>query len=153
MTDTISKAMALIERSRDPGELRQIAANARQKGELGVANAADLRLYEVLPSAKAGTLDHDVWRTVHALEGILTRERNRTTRLSRTRQMIDKYGEFETVRRLILKEQSSDGFAMLIDRGMPDWTFESVTQRHPYRFDHEVLTRASARLRDAVTLR
>lgn len=55
-------------------KLRQIAANARERGLISVAHAADLRLYQVLPSEKPGTLEHDAWN-VHALEVTLTKER------------------------------------------------------------------------------
>ena len=68
----VARAMNTIEGCVDPKSLRQIAANARQKEELAVAHAANLRLYEILPSEAPGTFEHDVWRSIHALEGTLT---------------------------------------------------------------------------------
>lgn len=146
MTDIAKQAMKLIEGCDDPKSLRQIAANARQKGELAVAHAADLRLYEVLPSTQPGTFEHDVWRSIHALEDTLTRERQKTTRLARTRQKIAGVGELETIRGLILQAKPSKGFYMLRDRQMVDLTFEAVALRHPERFDEKVLNDAAARL-------
>jgi hypothetical protein len=147
MTDiAVTRALQTIERCDDPKSLRQIAANARSKGELEVARAADLRLYAVLPPEAPGTFEHDVWQSIHALEGTLTVERAKTTRLGRTRQKIARVGEFETIKDLILGKKPSEGFFMLIDRQMGDLTFEAVALRHSNQFDKAVLVAAAARL-------
>lgn len=148
MTDSaVDRAMRMIEHSSDPKALRQIAANARGKGELAVARAAELRLYAVLPSEEPGTFEHDVWQSIHALEGTLTAERGKTTRLGRTRQKIARVGELDTIRDLVLGAKPSEGFFMLIERRMDDLTFEAVALRHPDRFDEAVLESATARLK------
>jgi hypothetical protein len=148
MTDiVVARAMSMIAKCVDPKSLRQIAVNARKKGELAVARAADLRLYEILPSEAPGTFEHDVWRSIHALEGTLTSEREKTTRLGRTRPKIARVGELETIRDLIMDAKPSEGFFMLIERQMADLTFEAVALRHPDRFDDAVLNAAAARLR------
>jgi hypothetical protein len=142
------RALKMIESCVDPKSLRQIATNARQRGELDVARAADLRLYEILPSEKPGSFEHDVWRSIHALEGTLTNERGKTTRLGRTRQKIARVGELETVKDLIIgAKKPSEGFLMLIERQMPELTFEAVALRHPYKFDDIMLDSAAERLR------
>jgi hypothetical protein len=142
-----ARAMKMIEECVDPKSLRQIAANARRQGEQAVARAADLRLYEILPSEKPGTFEHDVWRSIHALEGTLTAEREKTTRLGRTRPKIARVGELETIKDLILAATPSEGFFMLVERQMAELTFEAVALRHPHRFDDSVLDAAAARLR------
>lgn len=144
---TVDRAMHMIEQSVDPKSLRQIAANARSKGEMAVARAAELRLYAVLPSEEPGTFEHDVWQSIHALEGTLTAERGKTTRLGRTRQKIARVGEFDTIKDLVLGTKPSEGFFMLIERHMDDLTFEAVVLRHPDRFDEAVLDAAAARLK------
>ncbi|URK88011.1 hypothetical protein LP421_10550 [Rhizobium sp. RCAM05350] len=123
--------------------------NARKNGQLDVAHAAELRLFDTLPSATPGTLEHDVWRSIHALEDTLTKEREKTTRLNRTRPKIAKVGELETIKALILSPKPSEGFSMLIERKMAELTFEAVALRHRERFDAVVLDAALARLRDA----
>lgn len=148
MTDiVVARAMNTIAKCVDPKGLRQIAANARKKGEMAVAHAADLRLYEILPSEAPGTFEHDVWRSIHALEGTLTSEREKTTRLGRTRPKIARVGELETIKDLIMGTKPSDGFFMLIERKMADLTFEAVALRHSDRFDDAVLDAAATRLR------
>lgn len=151
MTETTAatRALKLIEGCTDPKSLRQIAANARQKGELTVAHAADLRCYEILPSEKPGSFEHDAWRSIHALEGTLSDERGRTTRLNRTRLKIARTSEVETIRDLVLAPKPSAGFFMLIERQMAKLTFEAVALRHPDKFDQSVLDAAAARLESA----
>jgi hypothetical protein len=130
----------------DPKKLRTIAKHARAQGNADVEKAASLRLYAVLPAEKPDTLEHDVWQSIHALEHSLTNERGKTTRLGRTRNSIADIGEVETVSRLILKTKPSEGFGMLLDRGMPERTFEMVALKHTDRFDEKVLDAAKARL-------
>ncbi|HEX4694459.1 hypothetical protein [Sphingomonas sp.] len=138
-----SRALALIAGCEDPDKLKRMAANARRLGEAEIERAASLRLYTVLPSADPGTLEHDVWRSIHALEGALKDERGRTTLLGRTRQKIARDGERRTVADLV-RGKPSDGFRMLMDRGMVDHTFEAVALRHQALFDDEVVARLRA---------
>jgi hypothetical protein len=148
MTFDHERILKLIETCTDADKLRRIAANARKHGDQAVAVAADRRLYEILPSEKAGSLEYDVWRSIHALEGSLTNERGKTTRLSRTRQKIAKVGELQTVNDLVVvAKKPSEGFSMLIERGMPELTFEAVALRHPDRFEKTTLIAAAERLR------
>ena len=140
-----ARALALIADCDDPEKLRRIAANARRLGEDGIDRAASLKLYTVLPFAEPGTLEHDVWRSIHALEGALKDERGRTTLLGRTRQKIARDGELRTVADLV-RGKTSDGFRMLMDREMVDHTFEAVALRHRALFEDEVILAASDRL-------
>ena len=140
-----ARALARIASCTNPSELRQIARNARAKGEEEVRLAAQRRLYEVLPSEQPGTLEYDVWQSIHALEGELSDERGKTVRLSRTRQKITRDKEVKTVADLIMGSQS-EGYRMLIDRDMKELTFEAVALRHPDRFDKLVLDAARDRL-------
>lgn len=149
MTDLKSRALQQIANCHEPDKLRQMATNASRHGEEEVRKAAKLRLYKILPSEEPGTLEYDVWQSIHALEGELTDERGKTTRLSRTRQKIGRAGEQTTVADLILGKVS-EGFRMLIVRQMPELTFEAVALRHPERFDEETLKAAEARLQAAM---
>jgi len=143
-----ARALELIAGCDDPDKLKRMAANARRLGEAEIERAASLRLYTVLPSAEPGTLEHDVWRSIHALEGALKDERGRTTLLGRTRQKIARDGERRTVADLV-RGKASDGFRMLMDRGMVDHTFEAVALRHQTLFEDEVISAAADRLRAA----
>jgi hypothetical protein len=143
--DQVTKALAYIAQCQDAGSLKTVIKNARVKSELEVVRAAQLRLYELLPAEAPGTLEHDVWRCIYALEDALTEERGKTVRLARTRQKIARDGETRTVADLVNGRQSS-GFDMMIERDMPQFTFEAVALRHPNRFDEQCRQRARERL-------
>lgn len=142
------QALARIAISTDPEALKRTAKNASRLGENSVQHAALIRLYSILPSAKQGTLEHSVWQSIHALEDALGTERGKTVRLSRTRQKIGRDREHKTVSDLILGKASS-GFSMLVERGMPQLTFEVVALKHAQDFDETVLDAARKRLVDA----
>ena len=143
------RALEFIATCVDPKKLTQMIENARKQGEAEVERAAQLRLYEVRPEAQPGTLEHDVWRSIYALEGALTGERERTTLLGRTRQKIAADKEAATVASLVLKKDASEGFHMLLERNLAGHTFEAVALRHRERFDQEVVDAAAERLRGA----
>lgn len=145
MSQNVERALSFIASCNDPKQLDRLSKNALAQGEHRVRRAAQLKLYEVKPAAKPGTLEHDVWQSVFALEGELSDERSKTTLLSRTRQKIARDGEQRTVADLVLGKVS-DGFRMLIEREMPRLTFEAVALRHAERFGEDVLQAASARL-------
>lgn len=148
MPSQSDRAVQFIATCADPKKLKQLAENAAAKGEKDVERAALLRLYEISPNAEAGTLEYDVWRSIHALEGELEAERGKTVRLSRTRQEIARDSELKTVADLITGK-ASEGFRMLIERQMAQLTFEAVALRHPGRFDRRTLDAARARLAEA----
>jgi hypothetical protein len=143
--DLTRRALERIAQSNDPKDLRRMADNAKTAGNDEVRQAALRRLYAVSPAAQPGTLEHDVWQSIFALEGALTEERGKTTLLSRTRQKITRDGELTTVADLVTKPPS-EGFRMLMDRGWPELTFEAVALRHAERFEPAVLNAAKRRL-------
>ncbi|MCK1334728.1 hypothetical protein ACVW1A_002092 [Bradyrhizobium sp. LB1.3] len=144
-----AKILALIAASEDVDKLRTWIVNARKEKQADIEEAAFRRLIEILPKEAPGTVEHDFWRTVHAFEHILSEERGKTTRLARTRQKVARVGEIETLRDWAVGSKSTDGFAMLIERNMPELTGEAIVLRHTDRFDAEVVSAATMRLKEA----
>lgn len=142
-------ALAVIETMDEPARLRAMIANARRLGAAEVERAAFARLAHMQPQANPGTVEHDVWQSIHALEEMLRDERGKTVRLTRTRQKITRDGEARTCADLALKPDASAGFTDLIERGHAEMTFEAIVLRHPKTFDKQVRDAAKARLDQA----
>jgi len=141
--------LSLIGTCDDPGKLRSWHVNARKAGRQDVADAAFRRLITILPEEKPGTVEHDFWQTVHAFEHILKEERGKTVRLSRTRQMVARVGVVAALESWAKRTADTDGFTMLMERGMPELTGEAIVLRHAERFEPDVVTAARDRLEKA----
>ena len=133
----------------DPEKLRRIIENARKREADALADAALRKLVSVLPSERPGTVEFDFWRTIHSFEHVLTEERGRTTKLSRTRQKVQRVGVVQTLIDWALDTKQTDGFLMLLERNMPELAGEAIILRHPDKFEQFVVSAARARLEAA----
>lgn len=140
------KMLTLIAACRDPEKLRSWIRNARGKNEPVIAEAAFRQLIAILPKERPGTIEYDFWQTIHAFEHVLSDERGKTTRLARTRQKVARVGEIQTLQDWALSKKSTDGFAMLLERNMPDLTGEAIVLRHAAHFSVDVVAAARRRL-------
>ncbi|RUW81288.1 MAG: hypothetical protein E5V52_07050 [Mesorhizobium sp.] len=144
-----SKIHSLIAVSNDPAKLRTWIENARKGGQVEIKAAAFRRLIAILPKEAPGTVEYDLWQTIHAFEHVLSEERGKTTRLSRTRQKVARVGEVETLRDWAISSKSTEGFNMLIERNMPELTGEAIVLRHAEKFEADVVVAARRRLEEA----
>lgn len=145
--DPAAAALRAIAESTDPAQLRRFMENARRMGAEPVRAAAFERLVSILPGEAPDPVSRDFWRMIHAFEELLSEERGRTTRLSRTRQKVQRVGVAKTLEDFALTREATDGFRMLMDRGLPHLTGEAVILRHPDAFHETVVQAAAARLR------
>ena len=143
------RMLALIPKCDDPAKLQGWVNSARRQGNKAVEEAAFRRLIQILPKEAPGTVEHDLWRTIHAFEHVLTEERGKTTRLGRTRQKVARVGEVHTLKDWAIGAKNTEGFDMLIERGMPELTGEAIVLRHAARFDEAVVAAARQRLEAA----
>jgi hypothetical protein len=141
-----SRMIEAVKNWDDPDKLRTVMKNAHDRGSHSLYDAAFVRLCAIQPSSKVGTVEHDVWQSIYALEEMLRIERGKTVRLSRTRQKIARDGEVKTAADLTLKAEPSPGFHLLVERGHPELLFESVVLRHKDSFTDQVYEAALARL-------
>jgi hypothetical protein len=94
-------------------------------------------------------VEHDFWQTIHAFEHVLSEERGKTTRLSRTRQKVARAGVVQTLHDWAMSAKSTDGFDMLLERNIPELTGEAIVLRHALQFGAEVVAAAKRRLEAA----
>ncbi len=141
-----SRMFEFVSTCDDPSKLRTIIKNAHKRGVDALADAAFRRLVSILPSEKPGTVEYDFWRTIYSFEYVLSEERGRTTRLSRTRQKVQRVGVVQTLIDWALDTKQTEGFRMLLERCMPELTGEAIVLRHPFQFDAAVVSAARVRL-------
>jgi hypothetical protein len=146
MTIANARILEAIAACADPDKLRTYLKNSRDRNEPTVADAAFRKLISILPSAKPGTIEHDLWQTIHAFEQVLSEERGRTTRLSRTHQKVAHVGERKTLEDWALSDKRTEGFEMLLERKMPELTGEAIVLRHASSFGNDVVKAASEKL-------
>lgn len=140
------KISAFIAKCDDPAQLKTMITNAKARGEDDIAIAAFRRLVLVSPSEQPGTVEHDMWQTIFAFEHLLKEERGKTTLLARTRQKITRVGVIATLRDWAAARQATDGFRMLLERGLPELTGEAIVLRHPKLFPRAAMDAARTRL-------
>ncbi len=144
-----TKIIAVIENCDDPEKLKTIRQNALRQNEIEIAEIAFKKLVSIVPAENPGTVEYDFWQTVNAFEYTLSEERGRTTRLSRTRQKVNRVGVVQTLTDWAISKEVTDGFKMLLERGMPELTGEAIVLRHPDTFSPEIITAARDRLANA----
>lgn len=144
--------MALDVNTLDAGQLRNLMANAKRLGNDEMYAKAFARLCAILPgSASDGSVMGDVisqkfWQAVHAAEQVKTEINGKTTRLTRTRQKVERDGIIVTMESLAMKPQPSDGFTVLVNHGLPHLVFEHIIAEHPDRFSPAAVDASRRRL-------
>jgi len=142
-------ALARIAESEDPKKLEVLIVNAKRLGSARVADAAFRKRASLLSEGEPGSVEYDFWRSIHTLEGALTDERGKTTRLARTRQKLGRAGVVKTLADLSLAKTASEGFVLLKDRDLLDLSAEAVILRHRKHFEDDAIDAASNRLAEA----
>lgn len=144
MTDQ-TKVLAFIAKCKDPAELRGIITNATKHEAEEVRLAAFLRLIEIVPEEKPGSVEHDFWRSITAFEHLRTVANGKTTRLSRTRQKVKRVGILKVLEDFALGRET-EGYETLMELEMPELTGEAIILRHEAAFSAEAVAAARSRL-------
>jgi hypothetical protein len=148
----LQKSIASINASIDLRWLRDFHARMKLAGESEIVMVIDNRLKEleeinfrksVAGSSVGLKLADRVQESLRVYEALASRERGRTFRASRTRQMITRYGERETVRRVVTNQETSNGLETLARYDRLDLSYEQIILDFHGEFD--VGLRAKAR--------
>jgi len=91
-----SKKIRFVNECSDEKQLSMFITNAKAAGAKELESVAFRKLLSLVPAEKPGTVEHDFWQTICAFEHILSEERGKTTRLSRTRQKVGRVGVVKT---------------------------------------------------------
>lgn len=129
-----TKIIAVIENCDDAEKLKTIRQNALRQNEIEIAEIAFKKLVSIVPAENPGTVEYDFWQTVNAFEYSLSEERGRTTRLTRTRQKVNRVGVVQTLTDWAISKEVTDGFKMLLERGMPELTGKQSYCATPIHF-------------------
>jgi hypothetical protein len=124
-------------------------ANAERLGRQDLVLACQLRLAEIAGARHSSPLAKEFWTAVAAAEELATHRNGRTTRLSRTRQKVERVGIHRCIADLAGSEKLSLGFQILTEGERPEMTFEAIVLRHPAEFSAQIVETSHRKLRTA----
>ena len=132
-----------------PESCEQFAINVEERGKPELAIAARRRAVELRAAAHGASTaaEREALEAVYAYERVLSAQRGRKTRASRTWQMIERRGIIPAVEHVVARSAESAGYTALVQMGMQDMAFEAVVLRHPDVFSAEAVRRSDERLR------
>jgi hypothetical protein len=136
-----------VRKLKTPEDCVRFAANALRLNHPDLADQARERAVELRAAAYGASTDaeRECLEAVYAYETVLTSRNGKTTKASRTWQMIKRHGIFEAVERAINRREETIGYTVLLEMGLQRFAFESVVMRHPTLFSPETVQRSSER--------
>lgn len=93
-------------------------------------------------------LIREFWETLAAYEQLLTEKNGRTTRATRTRQKITNKGVHRSLVEWTLGKTETNGFTLLVEKGLPEYTSEYLVVKYDGRFPPDVVDLARRRLEE-----
>ena len=124
------------------------AKNATERGHPELAQQA--RIYSLRLRANehkpTSDIERDGLEALYAYEDALTEKNGRTTRATRTREMIENHGLIGAIERAVNRPDDPEGFTLLIDMGLSEFTFEQIVLRYRDQFSREAVQQATARV-------
>jgi hypothetical protein len=138
-----------VERLKTPEDCEAFAKNA-EKTHPELARQARRRAVQLRAAQQGATtpVEQAIWEAVFALESVRSRATGRKARANRTRRSIGDHGAIKAVERIVTRKKGSDGYDVLVEEGMEDFTFEAIVVRNPKSFSSEAAKCSSARLEE-----
>ena len=138
-----------VSKLKTPEDCRTVLQRAREKNLSDVYNAVFRRFCELVGTENDDPSDplvHDFYETLAAYEQLLTEKNGRTTAASRTRQKIDNKGIHQSLIEWTRGKAETNGFKLLVEKGLPEFTGEYLVVRYADRFPNDVVELARKRL-------
>jgi hypothetical protein len=132
----------------DPEGLRVLAGRAKERGLEELWFKCLTRIADLAGQKFEPGVEREFWQAISAAEEIRTFENGKPTRLSRTRQKIQRVGVLKTVADLASSPGQSEGFKVLVRGGRQDLTAEAIVIRHSSVFEPGVIEMARKKLAD-----
>jgi hypothetical protein len=143
----------IISTLKNPKECAILEKNALDRGQTGLAAQARKRGIEMRAEAHgaANQAERECLEAVYAYERVLSQERRKATRASRTWQMIKRHGIIGAAERAVNRPTETSGYRALVEMGLEQYAFEAVILRHPQVFSTEAVERSRQRINDSAS--
>jgi hypothetical protein len=138
-----------VTKLKTPAECRTVMARARGRNEAEIYQAVFRRMCQLIGFENddpADPLVREFYETLAAYEQLLTEKNGKTTVATRTRQKIANKGVFQSLVEWTRGKVETNGFKLLVEAGLPEFTGEYLVARHADRFPDDVVALARERL-------
>jgi len=129
----------------DTAKIRNLMKNAQGKAP-EIVTACKRRLFQLSGRDYDDPIERRIWEAVAALEEILSDRNGRRQPAGYTRRKIKTAGAVKTLSDWALSRKETEGFQILVDDGLAEFTGEYIIMEYPDRFDENVVNAARARL-------
>ncbi len=123
-------------------ECRLVMQRARQRNLPDVYNTVFRRMCQLVGSANDDPNDplvKEFYETLAAYEQLLTEKNGRTQPAHRTRQKIANKGVYDSLIEWTRGKTETEGFRILVDAGLPEYTGEYLVVRYARRFPANIV--------------
>lgn len=130
-------------------DLRTLMANAKRLGRDDVWREAFRRLCVLEGADQTDPLHRDFYEMLAAYEHLLSERNARATRATPTRLKARNKGVVHLLEEWVTSKTPSEGYELLMAKGMPELTGERLVLKYPEQFSAEAVAAAKARVEPA----
>lgn len=123
--------------------IKNVAAKNPELAQRARRRAVELRAHS---HGSSKEVELELFKALYAYEEVLSVKNKKTTKASRTWQMINRDGIIIAASKAVNRAIEPVGYRLLVEMGLQDLTFEAVIVRFPDTFESEVVSRAKNRL-------
>lgn len=137
-----------VAKLKTPEHCEIFARNAIERGRPDLADQARRKGVELRAKTHgvASKAEKECLQAIYAYEEVLTKKNGRTTRATRTWQMIQRHGLLEAVERAVNRPTQTAGYKALAEMGLQDFAFEAVILKYPEVFSKEAIEKSKQRM-------